>query len=415
MRNRTTHHHWLRAGRHGRGQLALTLVLASLAVALLLGGCGSGSGGGSSSAANSQASSGVATTWKAQDASSASSGGPLYSVSFVDDAHGWAVGFVSNADSTHAPLILATSNGGATWKAQDGSRAGSDVQLYGVDFVDATRGWAVGTGFNVGVFLPVILVTSDGGGTWTAQDASSAGSGGAMLISVAFADAEHGWVVGQGASSGLSVSLILATSDGGFTWKAQDPSSAATGAKLNSVSFIDAKHGWVVGAVETTDASDGKLSYTPVILATRDGGAIWKAQDSSSAVTGAKLNSVSFVDAKHGWAVGTDANYGPVILATTDGGANWKAQDATPAGSDVRLLSVAFVDAKHGWAVGSGTYGGIILATSDGGTIWKTQDAGPVDSVPFLSSVTFVDAAHGWAAAFGHSSGAWPVVLATGK
>jgi len=60
MRNRTTHHHWLRAGRHGRGQLTLTLVLASLAVALLLCGCGSSSGGGGAATASSLSSPSVA-------------------------------------------------------------------------------------------------------------------------------------------------------------------------------------------------------------------------------------------------------------------------------------------------------------------------------------------------------------------
>jgi hypothetical protein len=57
--------------------------------------------------------------------------GSLGSVAFVDATHGWAV--ESNA-------VLATSNGGATWRAQDVD----SVNLDYVTFPDSTHGWAVG-------------------------------------------------------------------------------------------------------------------------------------------------------------------------------------------------------------------------------------------------------------------------------
>ena len=93
------------------------------------------------------------------------------------------------------------------------------------------------------------------------------------------------------------------------------------------------------------------------VLATTNGGATWREQDSGSSKY---LQAVAFTDATHGWAVGGDE--GPtVILATTNGGATWGAQRS---GSDSWLQAVAFTDATHGWAVGSG---GVILATTDGG------------------------------------------------
>jgi len=52
---------------------------------------------------------------------------------------------------------------------------------------------------------------------------------------------------------------------------------------------------------------------------------------------------------------------GAAILATTNGGATWSAQSS---GSTAGLSGVTFVDATHGWAVGTG---GVILATTTGG------------------------------------------------
>ena len=95
----------------------------------------------------------------------------------------------------------------------------------------------------------------------------------------------------------------------------------------------------------------------------------WSAQSSG---TTSWLMAVSFVDASHGWAVGT----GGTILATSDGGATWTAQRS---GTSQALEGVAFVDASHGWAVGTG---GTILATTNGGATWSAQSRAPTTSSP---------------------------------
>ena len=76
------------------------------------------------------------------------------------------------------------------------------------------------------------------------------------------------------------------------------------------------------------------------------------------------------------------------ILATTDGGAHWKAQNSGSQGfstTDI-LESVAFTDATHGWVVGMN---GTILRTTDGGAHWNYQVSGISDN---LISVAFADA-----------------------
>jgi len=74
------------------------------------------------------------------------------------------------------------------------------------------------------------------------------------------------------------------------------------------------------------------------------------------------LTAVYFVDDKHGWAVGHDAQ----ILATTDGGVTWTKQ-FEDLKREAPLLDVWFKDANTGFAVGA--YGAL-LTTTDGGAHW---------------------------------------------
>jgi photosystem II stability/assembly factor-like uncharacterized protein len=85
----------------------------------------------------------------------------------------------------------------------------------------------------------------------------------ALLTSVTFADAEHGWAVGHDAS-------ILATTDGGSTWTLQN-FQPDLGKPLFDVLFFDPQNGLAVGAYG-------------LMLATHDGGASW-AQVAANAVT----------------------------------------------------------------------------------------------------------------------------------
>ena len=74
------------------------------------------------------------------------------------------------------------------------------ASLNSVYFSDAQRGWAVGGN-------GTIVVTTDGGATWSAQTSGTSDG----LNSVYFSDAQRGWAVG-------STGTIVATTDGGATW-----------------------------------------------------------------------------------------------------------------------------------------------------------------------------------------------------
>ncbi|MGH7968333.1 MAG: WD40/YVTN/BNR-like repeat-containing protein, partial [Limisphaerales bacterium] len=83
---------------------------------------------------------------------------------------------------------------------------------------------------------------ADGGITWTATPSGTD----ALLLRVAFPDVDNGWAVGQ-ANDGTGV--ILVTSDGGDTWTLDIPES--TSEPLWGVAFPDSRHGWLVGVSGT--------------------------------------------------------------------------------------------------------------------------------------------------------------------
>lgn len=76
----------------------------------------------------------------------------------------------------------------------------------------------------------------------------------------------------------------------------------------------------------------------------------------------ANLNSVYFINAQQGWAVGHDAT----ILVTHDGALTWQLQHYAPQ-TDKPLFDIYFIDAKKGIAVGA--YG-MFYRTDDGGINW---------------------------------------------
>ncbi|GJI90406.1 WD40/YVTN/BNR-like repeat-containing protein [Duganella hordei] len=81
------------------------------------------------------------------------------------------------------------------------------------------------------------------------------------------------------------------------------------------------------------------------------------------------LNSVSFADARSGWAVG---HWG-VILHSRDGGESWELQRLA-ADEDRPLFAVHFFNAREGVAVGLWS---LVLVTEDGGKTWQKQTLTP--------------------------------------
>jgi photosystem II stability/assembly factor-like uncharacterized protein len=117
------------------------------------------------------------------------------------------------------------------------------------------------------------------------------------------------------------------------------------------------------------------FAYGPKALqASRDGGASWRALRLPSRY---ELDSVDFVDARHGWAVDDYQR----SYRTTDGGRNWRLM-LSPGGEEA--VGVSFEDARHGWLALDADPGGL-LHTDDGGRTWSPQVLGADDRLHVLA------------------------------
>lgn len=255
------------------------------------------------------------------------------------------------------------------------------------------------------------------------------------LYGVDFADADHGWVVGAGAT-------LLRTSDSGGVWDglpfgtfvATNPSKQPSSHVLMPYG-ADSTHTLLdVHAVSKTvlwtssrkpikqppdnkdpdtlsaafKSEDGGGSWTRVSLSTNfEIWGVWGFSGSSARAVSigspthpdsdafliesstdmgrarqsfAGLRDLVFVEAKVGYAAGKG-----YVFKSTDGGQSWAGQ-MTPF---AQYWSVAAVDATHLWAVGETDK----IAMSDGGGTWTGVASGAKAA---LYGVSFADPKNGW-------------------
>jgi len=146
---------------------------------------------------------------------------PLYGVSFVSRAEGWACGDPQGGTG----VILHTTDSGATWQSQNSNR---NQFLNWIQFRDPLNGWCVGGG-------GAALWTTDGGNTWNQGISGTT----APLWSCAFYDNQNGFACGDNG-------LLIMTNDGGRNWT-PDTSNKAH-ANLTALRALDSLHVWAVGS-----------------------------------------------------------------------------------------------------------------------------------------------------------------------
>lgn len=122
-------------------------------------------------------------------------------VHFINERVGWIVGNF-NLFATDGGYIAKTTDSGKTWKYYDSLFT---PIMYGIDFIDSLKGFAVGTNWSFSTGF--IYSTTDGGMNWHWQQFSNSGA----FWDIGFLDDKNGWVAGSG--------KILRTTNGGETWK----------------------------------------------------------------------------------------------------------------------------------------------------------------------------------------------------
>ncbi|HVW52018.1 MAG TPA: YCF48-related protein [Trinickia sp.] len=252
----------------------------------------------------------------------------------IEPAHAWA-------EPTHAMLldvahaggrIVAVGEHGIVLLSDDGvsyrqaKHVPASSTLTAVYFADAEHGWAVGQ-------WGVILATADGGETWTLQRSDT--SIDQPLFSVYFKDARHGWAVGLW-------SLMLETEDGGHTWTVAKlpPPPGASKADRNLFHIFADRSGTLFIAAEQG-----------LVLRSRDGGASWEYRQTGnkgSLWTGASsADGTVFVGGLLGH-----------LYRSRDGGDTWAAIDSASTGSITSLVT------KGDRVQGVGLDGFVIKGTS---------------------------------------------------
>jgi len=221
-------------------------------------------------------------TWDQQQTGTAKA---LTGVSFVDRTHGFCVG--------SGGTILVTADGGRSWTPQE---SGVAEQLLGVQALSPTVAWVVGA-------YGTLLSTNDGGVHWVkhalswdrliAEEGSEASYLEPNLNAVFFLNPALGWVVGE-------FGLILHTTDGGETWTADRYGVQLP--QLYAIVVQENGKGWALGQKATflrtaglgkhweeidlgvkrdlyaltLESTLGLVVGNGIALATSDGGATWK-------------------------------------------------------------------------------------------------------------------------------------------
>ena len=202
----------------------------------------------------------------------------------------------AQSDSVNGQFPVVRTTNGQTWE----SIAGNEPAALPGEFFFASSGTCVATdgknnawAVTGGASPSRVLVTQDGGDTWSAYDSPLRGSPSAGLFSVSFRDGQHGMVGGGDLDpTAPPFDQTATSSDGGKTW---------------TVTAEQPGIGTVFGLSYTADAGKARPNGRTVVV-TGPGGAAWTPDEGGSWFTLPGVNNywaVAFGSPRTGWLVGT--------------------------------------------------------------------------------------------------------------
>lgn len=248
------------------------------------------------------------------------------------DVHAWAAGEIG--------VVLVTADGGASWTRRSFLLPQRGVD---VDFPGRREGWLV-------TDAGTVLSSADGGTGWTVRKKARL-----RMTAVAATDADHVWVLGNavGAAGEPGASAVLRSEDGGGTWERRPFGDAL----LADIDFADQRHGWLVALDR--------------IWTTSDGGRSWRR---SKQLGMAVLTGVTSSDRRHAFVAGWGTLDGaPFVLTTSDGGRTWSRRRIdleAPVAGDLQSRQITCAGDDVLWV----TCKAGVMATTDAGRTWKLQE-----------------------------------------
>lgn len=317
---------------------------------------------------------------------------PFYtSISVVSPSVVFVAGDMNNPRNNNERIgvVARTTDGGATWANLPIAQSGYIPEvLNAIHFIDKDHGWVAGRESSG---MGVVLRTLDGGASWTGAKVDFKQT----PVAIFFTDRNNGWMGGAAAISEDEPeggpSSLLATTDGGATWQAQRRLSTS----LSDIFFIDKLNGWATG-------------HKGAIYHTTDSGRTWDTQKSelelpegpagmqSRGAQKFKIRGIHFINGQNGFAAATAAeDASGILLATNDGGAVWRTQWIV---GDSGALDAVLVSPNEGWAcTKNGRY---LYHTVDGGQSWLSEPIIFDQEVPIFR-LGAADPEHVWAVGAG--------------
>jgi photosystem II stability/assembly factor-like uncharacterized protein len=305
----------------------------------------------------------------------------LSGIFFLNPSSGWvAVNDLGSAESTRNYVYLfSTIDGGATWSRSTIPTDGTS----GVDtlaFADSVHGWVGLSSGSGALVLGQLLMTSDGGRTWSSRDDWPGLSREQILL----VNPKEGWYFGDGPPNGDCVSCMYVTRDGGRSWKRIEPPGATDPNYANVMgvpTFEDTNHGYIVVNSRRRGEATPGLIHTLTLWKTSDGGRTWKPDRSLDNIDEGILNAcLRFSVVGSDWIFGSVFEHRPVLTKITQGAEIDARREFAVSGSKYReVVSVSFATVNQGWAVipNGAVIGGDLLSTTDGGATWTDITPGP--------------------------------------
>jgi photosystem II stability/assembly factor-like uncharacterized protein len=289
-------------------------------------------------------------------------------LAFGDPQHGLLGGGFRGQDGSGPGIVMGTSDGGSYWSTL-ATLAAPVRQVW----VVGEMAWALtACDASIPACAPQLLRSTDGGTTWAAVPTS--------LGWLSFVDARDGW--GAAPDTATMSTALERTSDGGVSWApTTSPCQGSPAGPLRAVAFRSASSGLAVCA--TTLGAGGEFHS---VLATSDGGATWRVRASVAAPPAPRLGSLPYGGYIRGLALAPDGTawlWGDRMapLAGSADGATWQplgigAPDALP------VNAVWPLDARQGFALlwDPNRQATLVEATADGGRTWQVRAAFPVDT-----------------------------------
>lgn len=293
---------------------------------------------------------------------------------------------VAGGHSTSVPLLSVSTDNGNTWNNKNITGASSNVDFYGVSCTGSgSSAICVAAGGNNSTTAPVIALSTDGGNTWATKTISGAPAHAALnTASCTGSGSTAVCIAGGQIIGGSNLPLLIVSTDGGNTWAVKSVAGFTTSGQVKASSCVGS------GSSATCIGAGTTTTNIPIIVVSTDGGNTWNTKSISGVTSGllqsASCTSTNGIPLCTAAGAYSSAPFAPLVVQSIDGGNTWAAVSIAGStnGGTIKAISCANSGANAVCtAVGRDniTSDFFIASTTNGGSSWSTR---PISSSPVI-------------------------------